>query len=124
VLSRHDVFLVRLLCPEASNFSNITIRARLALAMGFLGLLMTIGAVLGVTGIAMSNADQKELYSNELASAIAIGKFNFFYARGRLVLDWVAVQPDHPDAFGGKFSLVRRPVSPLLPWVYLPLWYR
>ena len=78
-------------------FSNITIRARLALAMGFLGLLMTIGAVLGVVGIALSNADQKELYSNELASAIAIGKFNFFYARGRLVLDRIAAQPDRPD---------------------------
>ncbi|WP_213765416.1 methyl-accepting chemotaxis protein [Caballeronia sp. dw_19] len=78
-------------------FSTITIRARLALAMGFLGLLMTIGAVLGVAGIALSNADQKELYSNELASAIAIGKFNFFYARGRLVLDRVAAQPDRPD---------------------------
>ncbi|MFM0736268.1 methyl-accepting chemotaxis protein [Paraburkholderia xenovorans] len=78
-------------------FSNITIRARLALAMGFLGLLMTIGAVLGVAGIALSNADQKDLYSNELASAIAIGKFNFFYARGRLVLDRIAAQPDRAD---------------------------
>ncbi|MFL9909900.1 Tar ligand binding domain-containing protein [Paraburkholderia sp. RL17-337-BIB-A] len=37
-------------------FSNISIRARLAFAMGFLGLLMTVGAVLGVTGIALSNA--------------------------------------------------------------------
>ena len=53
-------------------FSNITIRARLALAMGFLGLLMAIGAALGVAGIALSNADQKKLYSNQLASAIAI----------------------------------------------------
>ena len=79
-------------------FSNITIRARLALAMGVLGLLMTVGAVLGVAGIAWSNADQKELYTNELASAIAIGKFNFFYARGRLVLDRIAAQPDRPDA--------------------------
>jgi methyl-accepting chemotaxis protein I, serine sensor receptor len=78
-------------------FSNITIRARLAIAMGFLGLLMAIGAVLGVAGIALSNADQKELYSNELASAIAIGKFNFFYSRGRLVLDRIAAQPDRPD---------------------------
>jgi methyl-accepting chemotaxis protein-1 (serine sensor receptor) len=78
-------------------FSNITIRARLALAMSFLGLLMTIGAALGVADIAWSNADQKELYTNELASAIAIGKFNFFYARGRLVLDRIAAQPDRPD---------------------------
>ncbi|HTJ94719.1 MAG TPA: methyl-accepting chemotaxis protein [Pararobbsia sp.] len=78
-------------------FRNITIRTRLALAMGFLGALMTIGAVLGVAGIALSNADQKELYTNELASALAIGKFNFFYARGRLVLDRIAAKPDRPD---------------------------
>src|ERR1700761_8172584 len=77
--------------------STIALRTRLALAMGFLGLLMTIGAVLGVTGIALSNADQKELYSNELASASALGKFDLFYARGRLVLDRIAAQPDRPD---------------------------
>ena len=78
-------------------FSNITIRARLALAMGFLGLLMAIGAALGVAGIALSNADQKSLYSDQLASAIAIGKFDFFYSRGRLVLDRIAAQPDRTD---------------------------
>ncbi|MBB5426649.1 methyl-accepting chemotaxis protein-1 (serine sensor receptor) [Paraburkholderia atlantica] len=78
-------------------FSNLTIRTRLALAMGFLGLLMAIGAALGVTGIALSNADQKALYTNELAAASALGKFNFFYARGRLVLDRIAAQPDRAD---------------------------
>lgn len=78
-------------------FSNLMIRTRLALAMGFLGLLMAIGAALGVTGIAFSNADQKELYSNDLASASAHGKFDFFCARGRLVLDRIAAQPDRAD---------------------------
>ena len=85
-------------------FKNITIRARLALAMGFLGLLLIVGAVLGVVGIALSNQDQKRLYTNELASAIALGKVDFFYARGRLVIDRIAAQPDRPDAG----SLVQR----------------
>jgi methyl-accepting chemotaxis protein-1 (serine sensor receptor) len=78
-------------------FRNISIRARLALAMGFLGLLLIIGAVLGVTGIALSNADQQKLYTNQLASATALGKVDFFIARGRLVLDRIAAQPDRPD---------------------------
>src|ERR1700722_2425988 len=78
-------------------FRNITIRARLALAMGFLGLLLIIGAALGVTGIALSNADQQTLYTNQLASATALGKVDFFIARGRLVLDRIAAQPDRPD---------------------------
>jgi methyl-accepting chemotaxis protein-1 (serine sensor receptor) len=78
-------------------FRNITIRTRLALAMGFLGLLMLIGAALGVVGIALSNADQKELYTNQLASSIALGRADFFTARGRLVLDRIAAKPDSPD---------------------------
>ncbi|MFC0399199.1 methyl-accepting chemotaxis protein [Paraburkholderia rhizosphaerae] len=78
-------------------FRNITIRIRLALAMGFLGLLMIVGAVLGVVGIAMSNDDQKELYTDQLASAIALGKYDFHIARGRLVLDRIGAAPDSPD---------------------------
>jgi len=78
-------------------FRNITIRARLALAMGFLSFLLIVGAILGVVGIALSNQDQKQLYTEELASAIALGKVDFFYARGRLVLDRIAAQPDRPD---------------------------
>ncbi|GAB7525828.1 methyl-accepting chemotaxis protein [Paraburkholderia sp. 2C] len=78
-------------------FRNITIRTRLALAMGFLGVLMAVGAVLGVVGIAMSNNDQKELYTDQLASASALGKYDFYVARGRLVLDRIAAQPDSPD---------------------------
>jgi methyl-accepting chemotaxis protein I, serine sensor receptor len=78
-------------------FRNITIRIRLALAMGFLGLLMIVGAVLGVVGIAMSNNDQKELYTDQLASSIALGQFDFFDAGGRLVLDRISAEPDSPD---------------------------
>jgi len=77
---------------------NLTIRTRLALIMGLLGLMLIVGAALGVTGIAMSNADQKEMYTDQLASSIALGKFDFFNARGRLVLDRIAALPSRPDA--------------------------
>ena len=74
-------------------FSNLTIRTRLALAMGFLGLLMAIGAALGVTGIALSNADQKEMYTDDLASASALG--------AALTLR----QLDHPERSYGRIRL-------------------
>ncbi|RKP59147.1 methyl-accepting chemotaxis protein [Pararobbsia silviterrae] len=77
---------------------NITIRARLALAMGFLGLLLIVGAALGAIGISMSNADQKELYTNQLKSAVALARADIFYARGRLTLDRIAIDLDRPDA--------------------------
>jgi methyl-accepting chemotaxis protein I, serine sensor receptor len=77
---------------------NITIRTRLALAMGFLGLLLIAGAILGAVGISMANSDQKELYSNELASSVALGRADIYYARGRLVLDRIAIDPDRSDA--------------------------
>ncbi|PXW18368.1 methyl-accepting chemotaxis protein [Paraburkholderia caballeronis] len=77
---------------------NLTIRTRLALVMGLLGLMLIVGAALGVTGIALSNADQKEMYTDQLASSTALGKVDFFYARGRLVLDRIAALPSRPDA--------------------------
>ncbi|HEY1609289.1 MAG TPA: methyl-accepting chemotaxis protein [Paraburkholderia sp.] len=77
---------------------NLTIRTRLALVMGLLGVMLIVGAALGVAGIAMSNADQKAMYTNDLASSIALGKFDFFTARGRLVIDRIAALPSRPDA--------------------------
>ncbi|HTJ95311.1 MAG TPA: methyl-accepting chemotaxis protein [Pararobbsia sp.] len=76
---------------------NVTIRARLALAMGFLALLLIIGAALGAIGISMSNADQKELYTNQLASSVSLARASINYARGRLVLDRIAVEPSRSD---------------------------
>lgn len=48
-------------------FKNVSIRVRLALAMGFLGVLLVLGGVMGIVGVSMSNNDVKELYSSRLA---------------------------------------------------------
>jgi len=77
---------------------NLTIRTRLALVMGLLGVMLIVGAGLGVTGIALSNADQKKMYTDQLAAAIALGDFEFFDARGRLAIDRIAALPSRPDA--------------------------
>ncbi|NIF79488.1 HAMP domain-containing protein [Paraburkholderia sp. Cy-641] len=76
---------------------NLTIRARLALAMGFLASLLIIGAALGAVGIWMSNADQKQMYTNQLASSVTLSEASVNYARGRLVLDRIAVEPTRSD---------------------------
>ena len=79
-------------------FRNLTIRTRLALVMALLGVMLIVGAVLGVTGIAMSNADQKEMYTRELASSLALARFDIYNARGRLELSRIAAIPSRPDA--------------------------
>ncbi|CAN0618913.1 Methyl-accepting chemotaxis protein I [Burkholderia multivorans] len=75
---------------------NLSIRSRLALAMGFLGLLLIVGGVIGVVGVAISNNDVKELYSVQLASSDALGQANVALSRSRLWLYRIALDPAGP----------------------------
>jgi methyl-accepting chemotaxis protein-1 (serine sensor receptor) len=74
-------------------FKNITIRARLALAMSFLGLLLIIGGAMGIAGVLMSNENVKSLYSNQLGSSVALGDASVALARTRLWLFRIAIDP-------------------------------
>jgi methyl-accepting chemotaxis protein-1 (serine sensor receptor) len=74
-------------------FKNITIRARLALAMSFLGLLLIIGGAMGIGGVLMSNDNVKSLYSNQLGSSVALGDASVALARTRLWLFRIAIDP-------------------------------
>ncbi|MBR7918734.1 Tar ligand binding domain-containing protein [Burkholderia vietnamiensis] len=76
---------------------NLSIRVRLALAMGFLGVLLVIGGFIGVIGVAISNDDVKTLYSERLASSEALGQANVALSRTRLWLYRIALDPDSPD---------------------------
>ena len=76
---------------------NLSIRSRLALAMCFLGVLLIIGGVMGVVGVAISNNDVKELYSVQLASSDALGQSNVALSRSRLWLYRIALDPAAPD---------------------------
>ncbi|CAN0619114.1 Methyl-accepting chemotaxis protein I [Burkholderia multivorans] len=75
---------------------NLSIRSRLALAMCFLGVLLVIGGVMGVVGVAISNNDVKELYSVQLASSDALGQANVALSRSRLWLYRIALDPAAP----------------------------
>ncbi|WP_230463816.1 methyl-accepting chemotaxis protein [Burkholderia ubonensis] len=76
---------------------NISIRARLALAMSFLGALLVIGGLMGIVGVSMSNDDMKDMYAGRLASSEALGQANVALSRTRLWLYRIALDPTGPD---------------------------
>jgi methyl-accepting chemotaxis protein len=75
---------------------NLGIRARLALAMGFLGVLLILGGVMGIVGVSMSNNDVQELYSSRLASSEALGRAGVSLSRTRIWLFRIALDPVNP----------------------------
>ncbi|MFC5430788.1 methyl-accepting chemotaxis protein [Paraburkholderia denitrificans] len=76
---------------------NISIRVRLALAMGFLGALLVIGGLMGIVGLSLSNNDTKDMYSSRLASSEALAQANVALSRARLWLYRIALDPASPD---------------------------
>src|SRR4051794_24495664 len=78
--------------------SNLTIRARLALTMTFLGVLLCVCVGLGLYGMATINASAKDVSLMTLPSVNALGMSDVFLARARLSLDRYALDPDDSDA--------------------------
>ncbi|GGD70260.1 methyl-accepting chemotaxis protein [Caballeronia grimmiae] len=79
---------------------NLTIRARLALTMAFLGLLLALSVGFGLYGIASIHASAKDIAANSLPAVNALGIANNYIARARLALDRYALDPSAPDASG------------------------
>jgi methyl-accepting chemotaxis protein-1 (serine sensor receptor) len=77
---------------------GLTIRARLAFTMLFLGTLLFAIAGLGLYGIRSSNASADDLATNLLPSTKAIAAAETLMARARLALDRIALDPVSPDA--------------------------
>ncbi|MBV8627364.1 MAG: Tar ligand binding domain-containing protein, partial [Paraburkholderia sp.] len=75
----------------------LSIRVRLALAMGFLGVLLVIGGIMGIVGVSMGNHDLQELYASRLASSEALEQANVALAKSRLWLYRIALDPGSPD---------------------------
>jgi len=76
---------------------KLTIRLRLILTMGFLGILILAIGGLGVFGIKRVNADLKDVYSNRMASAMALDNAKNFLNRARFNVDKAALHPDAED---------------------------
>ncbi|MEX3937009.1 Tar ligand binding domain-containing protein, partial [Paraburkholderia phymatum] len=78
--------------------SHLSISGRLAVTMAFLGVLLVgVGAV-GLTGMAASNAANRQTYSVQLPKSIAVGEMVINVGRQRTSLDRAAINPGSEDA--------------------------
>ncbi|MDR5880452.1 methyl-accepting chemotaxis protein [Caballeronia sp. LZ032] len=79
---------------------NLTIRARLALTMAFLGFLLVLSVGFGLYGISATYSTAKDISDNSLPAVNALGISNNYIARARLALDRYALNPADKDAGG------------------------
>jgi len=76
---------------------NITIKARLALVMGVVSVLLLAVGLLGIWGMTISNRADYDVYSDQLPSAISIGVADLYIDRARTALDRAAMDPAAPS---------------------------
>ena len=79
-------------------FRKLTIRARIGLTMAFLAVLLAVTGVLGLHGMTRSNESTREIYTNQMPSAVDVAVSEMFAARERLALDRAALLAGTPDS--------------------------
>ncbi|AOI78591.1 methyl-accepting chemotaxis protein [Burkholderia sp. NRF60-BP8] len=79
-------------------FRNLTIRARIGLTMAFLAVLLGVTGVLGLYGMTRSNDSTREIFTNQMPSAVDVSVAEMFAARERLALDRAALLAGTPDS--------------------------
>ncbi|WP_170836342.1 Tar ligand binding domain-containing protein, partial [Pandoraea sp. ISTKB] len=67
-------------------FKNVTIRARLTLALGLFMVLLIVGAAAGLLSLRQSNAAMQEIYTNDMASSQALAQTTINTLRARVTL--------------------------------------
>ncbi|RQR38745.1 methyl-accepting chemotaxis protein [Burkholderia sp. Bp9143] len=77
---------------------NLTIRARLGLTMAFLAVLLGVIGVLGVYGMTRTNDATREIFTNQMPSAVDVAVAEMYAARERLALDRAALLAGTPDS--------------------------
>ncbi|UVE65616.1 methyl-accepting chemotaxis protein [Burkholderia pyrrocinia] len=79
-------------------FRNLTIRARIGLTMAFLAVLLGVTGVLGLYGMTRANDSTREIFTNQMPSAVDVAVAEMFAARERLALDRAALLSGTPDS--------------------------
>ncbi|MCA8092211.1 methyl-accepting chemotaxis protein [Burkholderia anthina] len=79
-------------------FTNLTIRARIGLTMVFLAMLLGVIGVLGLYGMTRSNDSTREIFTNQMPSAVNVAVAEMYAARERLALDRAVMLAGTPDA--------------------------
>ncbi|KWF76965.1 hypothetical protein WL93_27660 [Burkholderia diffusa] len=77
---------------------NLTIRARIGLTMAFLAVLLGVIGVLGVYGMTRSNDATREIFTNQMPSAVDVAAAEMYAARERLALDRAALLAGTPES--------------------------
>ncbi|MCI3207046.1 MULTISPECIES: methyl-accepting chemotaxis protein [Pandoraea] len=67
-------------------FKNVTIRARLTLALGLFMVLLIVGAAVGLISLRQSNASLQEIYTNDMASARSLAQTTISTLGARVTL--------------------------------------
>jgi methyl-accepting chemotaxis protein len=78
-------------------FSKLTLRARLLSTMGLLGAIILVFGLTGIVTMRSMSTAIEDLYSNQLASTIAVNDSKNFLSRARFNLDKVFLHPDAAD---------------------------
>jgi methyl-accepting chemotaxis protein-1 (serine sensor receptor) len=81
-----------------SMFKNVSIKFRLAATMVFIGCMLIVGGAMGVIGLKSTNSALNDVYSNQMASSVAINTANTRLLQARTVLDRVVARPNAEDA--------------------------
>jgi methyl-accepting chemotaxis protein-1 (serine sensor receptor) len=79
-------------------FKNISIKFRLSATMAFMGVMLIAGGAMGLVGLKNTNDSLKDVYSNQLASSIAIDSTIARLQQGRSVLERAVAKPDEDNA--------------------------
>jgi methyl-accepting chemotaxis protein-1 (serine sensor receptor) len=78
-------------------FKKLSIKARLIATMTLMGFMLLIGGAMSIVSLQNANGALKEMYSNQLASAIAIGTSQVRLFQARTTLDRAMLRIDAPD---------------------------
>ncbi|MRW87315.1 HAMP domain-containing protein [Pseudoduganella sp. FT26W] len=70
---------------------------RLVSTMALLGILIVLTGFMGIYGMKVGNHALEEVYSNQLASSVAISNSKNSLSRARFTLDRAVLHPDAPD---------------------------
>jgi len=79
-------------------FKTLTIKAQLIGSMAIMGVMLIIGAALGIFGLEKSNQALDAVYGNQMPGAIAIKDSAYNLLRATAALDRVIIRPDAPNA--------------------------
>ncbi|MEM5372133.1 methyl-accepting chemotaxis protein [Paraburkholderia azotifigens] len=86
---------------------KLTINARIATTIAFLGVLLIATGALGIVGMAESNRAQRNAYEVNFTSVVALGRSGTAMSRARFGLDWAMSNPHSPQ-LGEQLNRAKR----------------